>query len=64
MNLPQIHERALRATGTVGDGVAARQLELATPCDRIHSVLKSGTGGASGGDHFGEEVLGHGRSMT
>jgi uncharacterized protein (TIGR03086 family) len=33
MNLPQIHERALRATGTVVDGVAARQLELATPCD-------------------------------
>jgi uncharacterized protein (TIGR03086 family) len=33
MNLPQIHEQALRATGTVVDGVADRQLELSTPCD-------------------------------
>jgi uncharacterized protein (TIGR03086 family) len=33
MNLPQIHERALRATGAIVDGVAARQLELPTPCD-------------------------------
>jgi uncharacterized protein (TIGR03086 family) len=33
MNLGQIHERALWATGTVVDGIAARQLELPTPCD-------------------------------
>src|SRR5476651_2023662 len=41
MNLPQIHEQALRATGTVVDGVADRQLELATPCDgwSVHELL-------------------------
>jgi uncharacterized protein (TIGR03086 family) len=33
MNLPQIHERALSATGTIVDAVAARQLDLQTPCD-------------------------------
>jgi uncharacterized protein (TIGR03086 family) len=33
MNLPQIHERALHATGKVVDGVTADQLELPTPCD-------------------------------
>jgi uncharacterized protein (TIGR03086 family) len=34
MDLPQIHERALRATGAVVDGVAAdRQMDLPTPCD-------------------------------
>jgi uncharacterized protein (TIGR03086 family) len=33
MNLPPIHERALSATGTIVDGVAARQLDLPTPCD-------------------------------
>jgi uncharacterized protein (TIGR03086 family) len=33
MNLPQIHERALNATGTIVEGVAARQLDLPTPCD-------------------------------
>lgn len=33
MNLPQIHEQALRATGRVVEGVADRQLELSTPCD-------------------------------
>jgi uncharacterized protein (TIGR03086 family) len=33
MNLPEIHERALRTTGAVVDGIAARQLELPTPCD-------------------------------
>jgi uncharacterized protein (TIGR03086 family) len=32
MNLPQIHEQALRATGTVVAGVADRQLDLPTPC--------------------------------
>jgi uncharacterized protein (TIGR03086 family) len=33
MNLPEIHEEALRATGTLVDGVADRQLDLPTPCD-------------------------------
>lgn len=33
MNLPQIHERALNATGKVVEGVAPGQLDLPTPCD-------------------------------
>jgi uncharacterized protein (TIGR03086 family) len=33
MNLPEIHEQALRATGTVVEGVTDRQLDLPTPCD-------------------------------
>ena len=33
MNLPHIHERALRATGAVVEGIAPRQLDLPTPCD-------------------------------
>jgi uncharacterized protein (TIGR03086 family) len=47
MNLPQIHERALRATGTVVDGVAARQLDLPTPCDgwTVRELLNHIVGG-------------------
>jgi uncharacterized protein (TIGR03086 family) len=33
MNLPEIHQRALDATGKIVDGVASRQMDLPTPCD-------------------------------
>jgi uncharacterized protein (TIGR03086 family) len=47
MNLPQIHEQALRATGTVVEGVAARQLELSSPCDgwSVRELLNHVVGG-------------------
>jgi uncharacterized protein (TIGR03086 family) len=47
MNLPEIHEHALRATGAVVDGVAARQLDLSTPCDgwSVRELLNHIVGG-------------------
>lgn len=47
MNLPQIHERALTATGKVVDGVTADQLELPTPCDgwSVRELLNHIVGG-------------------
>ncbi len=47
MNLPEIHERALSATGAVVDRVAARQLDLSTPCDgwSVRELLNHLVGG-------------------
>ena len=47
MNLPQIHEQALRATGTVVEGVADRQLDLSSPCDgwSVRELLNHVVGG-------------------
>jgi uncharacterized protein (TIGR03086 family) len=61
MNLPQIHERALRATGTVVDGVAARQLQLPTPCDgwAVHELLNHIVSG-----NFWAAELGAGKTIA
>jgi uncharacterized protein (TIGR03086 family) len=47
MNLPQIHEQALRSTGAVVDRVADRQLDLSTPCDgwSVRELLNHIVGG-------------------
>lgn len=47
MNLPQLHERALRATGTIVDGITADQLAHATPCDgwSVRELLNHVVGG-------------------
>ena len=47
MNLPQIHERALGATGKLVDGVTADQLDLPTPCDgwSVRELLNHIVGG-------------------
>jgi uncharacterized protein (TIGR03086 family) len=47
MNLPQIHEQALSATGNVVDGVGADQMELPTPCDgwSVRELLNHIVGG-------------------
>jgi uncharacterized protein (TIGR03086 family) len=47
MDLPQIHERALSATATLVDGVAARQMDLPTPCDgwSVRELLNHIVGG-------------------
>jgi uncharacterized protein (TIGR03086 family) len=47
MNLPQIHERALNATGKVVEGVTPAQFDLPTPCDgwSVHELLNHIVGG-------------------
>lgn len=47
MNLPQIHERALNATGKVVEGVSPGQFDLPTPCDgwSVHELLNHVVGG-------------------
>src|SRR5207244_10687842 len=47
MDLPEIHERALHATATLVDGVAARQMDLPTPCDgwSVRELLNHIVGG-------------------
>lgn len=47
MDLPRIHEQALGATATLIEGVAARQLDLPTPCDgwSVRELLNHIVGG-------------------
>jgi uncharacterized protein (TIGR03086 family) len=56
MNLPQIHERALSATGKVVDGVRGDQMELPTPCDgwSVRELLNH----IVGGNYWAAELAG------
>jgi uncharacterized protein (TIGR03086 family) len=61
MNLPQIHEQALSATGKVVDGVGGDQMELPTPCDgwSVRELLNH----VVGGNYWAAELAG-GKSIA
>ena len=64
MKLPQIHEQALRATGTVVEGVADRQLDLPSPCsgwsvrELLNHIVSGNYWAAELGSGFSIEAVG------